>query len=157
MKTIEIDDEVYDFLLRNSVRIGESASEILRRLLRINDSGNKTKTNSEISEYLNSPSFQAQRKAINKFLGILSHVHKTDPKSFDKVLKLKGRNRKYFALSSKELADSGKSVFPQKIPGSGYWVITNNDTPKKRRMLEDVLRVLGYGKSAIEEAVNHLV
>ncbi|MBT3256239.1 MAG: hypothetical protein HN366_07265 [Deltaproteobacteria bacterium] len=42
---------------------------------------------------------------------------------------------------------------PNKAP---YWVVTNNDTPKKRCMLEDVLQILGYSKAAIEEAVSAL-
>jgi negative regulator of replication initiation len=35
MKTIEIEDDVYALLLQNAEKIGESASEILRRLLEI--------------------------------------------------------------------------------------------------------------------------
>ena len=156
MKTIDIEDQIYDFLLRNSVRIGETASEILWRLLNLDDSKNEIETNSEISEYLRSSSFKAHRKAIDKFMGILSNLHGTDPENFKKVLKLKGRNRKYFALSRDELENSGRSVQPRRIPDSNYWVITNNDTPKKRRMLEDVLHILGYGKSPIKDARNHL-
>ncbi len=153
MKTIEIDDDLYDYLLRNSVRIGEGATEILRRLLGVTDA---KKAPSELSEYLDSSSFRIKRKAIDKFLGILSHVYERNPEDFKKVLAITGRNRKYYALSNQELEDSGRSVFPKKIPGSRYWVVTNNDTQKKQRMLEDVLRVLGYSRSSIEEAVNSL-
>ncbi len=33
---------------------------------------------------------------------------------------------------------------PKLIEGTPYYVVTNNDTPKKQRMLEEVLRLLDY-------------
>ena len=45
MKTIEIEDDVYAHLLQNAEKIGESASEILRRLLEIPPPEEKTKNN----------------------------------------------------------------------------------------------------------------
>ena len=56
-------------------------------------------------------------------------------------------------LACMEIPDS---ITPKQIPKAPYWVVTNNDTPKKKRMLEDVLRILGYSKAAIEEAVSAL-
>jgi len=156
MKTIEVEDAVYDFLLKNTIRFGESASHVLRRLLNLSPMPSPVGP-SEISGYINSSSFRAKRKAIDKFIGILSQVYEQDPENFKKVLVLKGKKRKYFALSDKELEDSGKNVQPRQIPGSNYWVITNNDTPKKRQMLKDALSGLGYSKQAINEAVNSLV
>lgn len=173
MKTIEIENDVYEFLLQNTTRIGENASEILRRLLGIRGlrgvnrkSGKgavgdqfptQTRHNhTEISDCLNDSAFIAQPDVIGKFLLILSYLYKRNPEDFKKVLALSGRRRKYFAGSSQELEDSGSSVFPKQIPKTPYWVVTNNDTPKKRRMLEDVLRILGYSKDAIEEAVSAL-
>jgi negative regulator of replication initiation len=34
------------------------------------------------------------------------------------MLKISGKKRKYFALSSKELEEKGSSVSPKQIPGS---------------------------------------
>ena len=171
MKTIEIENDVYEFLLQHTTRIGESASEILRRLLGIrgqrggigsggaagSQSPTSVKSNqTEISDCLNDSAFMAQKDVIGKFLFILSYLYKRSPDDFKKVLALSGRRRKYFAGSRQELEDSGSSVFPKQIPKAPYWVVTNNDTPKKKRMLEDVLRILGYSKAAIEEAVSAL-
>jgi len=36
-------------------------------------------------------------------------------------------------------------------------VISNNDTPKKRRMLEEVLNILGYSKEDIKEATSYFM
>jgi len=156
MRTIEIEDDVYEHLRQNTSRIGEGASEILRRLLGISGEPPDEK-NSKISECLQDPRFQAQPDVVGKFLFILSYLYKLKPDEFSKVLAISGRKRKYFARSSKELENSGKSVFPKQIPGSPYWVVTNNDTPKKRRMLVDVLRLLEYNKAAMEEVTKALV
>ena len=45
MKSIEIEDDVYEFLLKNAVYIGESASEILRRLLNISEQQSENEKN----------------------------------------------------------------------------------------------------------------
>lgn len=162
MRTIEIEDDVYKHLLQNTTQIGESASQILRRLLGIPGQRSKTsvpleRSNTELSECLNATAFKAQPDVIGKFLYILSYVHKRDPEQFKKVLAISGRRRKYFALSSKELEESGSSVYPKQIPNSQFWVITNNDTPKKRRMVKDVLKLLGYSDDAVKQAVEALV
>lgn len=177
MKTIEIEDDVYAHLLRSTVRIGESASEILRRLLGLPEQGRKYSlkhslkmdrtrydiavdysfTKTELSDCLNSPEFLAQSSAVRKFLYILSYMHRSNPEKFSKVLAIEGRHRKYFGRSSEELNQSGNKVMPQRIPDSPYWVSTNNDTPKKRRMLADALKVLGYDSNAINQAMIALV
>lgn len=156
MRTIEIEDDVYDYMLRNAEQIGESATEILRRLLGIAAQGGKTTgkvvyDQTEISECLNDSAFQAMSNAVKKFLFILSYIHKKDPDKFKKVLELSGTQRKYFALSSKELEESGSSVYPKKIPNSPFWVVTNNDTTKKTQMLVHVLTLLGYSQKAVTQ------
>lgn len=177
MKTIEIEDDVYEHILHNTTRIGESASEILRRLLKISEPKSEpipskrrrkqvqarddalnliSSTQTELSEYLAHPSFRAQPNVIGKFLFILSYAYRRDSSGFKEVLTLSGRRRKYFGRTSQELDESRSSVHPKKIPGSPYWVVKNNDTPKKRRMLEDVLRLLGYSDAAVEQAIGAL-
>jgi negative modulator of initiation of replication len=159
MKTIEIEDDVYEHLLQNTIQIGETASQILKRLLGIPGhiteepiKGSKT----VLSECLNSPTFKAKRTMIDKFLYILSFVHKRDPEQFEKVLAISGWSRKYFALSSKELKESGRSVYPRQIPDSQFWVITNTDTRKKRRMMQEVLKLLGYSNEDVKQVVEAL-
>ena len=177
MKTIEIEDDIYEHLLRCTVHIGESASEILRRLLGLSEPSRKYSfkpilkmerarhdiavdysfAKTELSDCLNSPEFLAQSSVVRKFLYILSYVHRRNPEKFSKVLAIEGRHRKYFGRSIEELDQSGIKVMPQRIPDSPYWVATNNDTPKKRRMLADALKVLGYDNNAIDQAVKALV
>ncbi len=156
MRTIEIEEDIYNHLLHNTFYIGEGASEILRRLLGL--VGN-TKTSDETSmvSCIKEPRFQAQTNVLGRFLFILSWLHGRNPNDFSKVLNISGTRRKYFAKTKQELVISGKSVFPKQIPDTEYWVVTNNDTPKKGRMLSDVMRILGYVKRDIDYTISALV
>lgn len=174
MKSIEIEEDVYQHLLSNTSRLGESASEILRRLLNLTGKGEagigvnragkggglkKSAATSTGRQYtgalafIQEAGFQAQTDVVGRFLYILSWLHGQSPDDFSKILSISGKRRKYFARSGQELDASGSSVYPKQIPGTGYWVVTNNDTPKKGRILGDVMRLLGYSKPDIEEAL----
>ena len=51
MKKIEIDDELYQYIASNTQSIGESASQILRRLLKLDtDTPNLTVSDTEQKE-----------------------------------------------------------------------------------------------------------
>jgi negative modulator of initiation of replication len=165
MKTIEVNDQLYEYLLHNAVRIGETASEILERLLKIpklsaEDSAGIKPSQNELGKCLADPHFLSKTTSLDKWLHILSFVYQRDPEAFKQVLRarapLSGRTRKYFAQDSQELQESGKSVYPKKIPDSPYWVVTNNDTRKKRRILNGVLKLLSYSDSAITQALGAL-
>lgn len=169
MKTIEISEDVYSFLLRQVSFIGEDASSILRRLLEINpptvpSSGGRGANfptppvsaapgiaqtplqvpQGKVGVLLNDSRLRLERDVVQRFLHILGWLAREHPADFDGVTRISGRKRLYFSKSEASLKESGASVQPQKIPDTGYWVITNNDTPKKRRMLEDVLQMLHY-------------
>jgi negative modulator of initiation of replication len=146
MKTIQIEDDVHNFLLRNVTVLGEDASSILRRLLKLSQQ-NFTQPSSgagPVEQCLRHERFLRERDAVGKFLFILSWLYKHQKTEFPKILGIRGRSRAYFGESAAELDKTGNSVNPQAIPDSPYWVVTNNDTPKKRRILDDVMRVLGY-------------
>jgi negative modulator of initiation of replication len=158
MKTLQIEDDIYNHLLQNVSFIGEDASSILRRLLRIEADrhtgrGNRSKHQgpivngdgpSSVDDCIQHHRFQTEREAVGKFLFALSWLAQKHGDDFRKVLDIQGRKRRYFADSCEAIEESGSSVMPQEIPNTGYWVATNNDTPKKKRMLRDVLQVLGY-------------
>lgn len=178
MKTIEIDDDLYLHIARHTMEIGESASNILRRLLGISaspmsDAPNQqpaaslkaatvsasiakplTASNGhELSAALGHPEFQRMGAAVDRMLYLLAKAHDQKRSEFEKVLVIQGRERRYFAKSEKEIEDSGTSTQPRKIPGTDYWVMTNSPTPQKQDMLRDALGVLGYSPNAIRESV----
>jgi negative modulator of initiation of replication len=168
--TIQIDDDVLNYLKSKQQNL-EDASAILRRLLGIRPdtraeapfsrrrrskySGfrenfepahsvdeNGRAGESSVDECI--LSFRAQRDVVQKFLFALSWLAKKHKEDFKRVFELRGRKRMYFAESQETIEESGTKVMPQQIPDTNYWVVTNNDTPKKQRILYDVLHVLGY-------------
>lgn len=176
MQTIEVEDDIYGFLLRNTNKFGESASDVIRRLLGVTESGEqrpiatgksisalptrsepKTSSGFDAAEkFLNSPAFLVHGNAVGKFLTVLSWLHRQSPEKFEKVLLLNGRKRRYFAKTEKELEESGNSVMPKRIPDTPYWVFTNSPTQLKKQVLADVMRVLGYDSSTARLVIDTL-
>ncbi len=175
MKTIQIEDDLYQYIASQTQNIGESASEILRRLL-LGDAQavvpavetpaakpaqeevaeqqpketKKVKTTS-VFNLLNKEEVMTQKGAVGRFLFILAALHRAHPDCFDKVLSVKGRERDYFATSSEELEAHGSSIKPKQIPDSIYWVVTNNNTPRKKLIINEAAIALGYDGSEAEK------
>lgn len=156
MKTIEIDEDIYAYIASNTQEIGETASDILRRLLGFVSGGfseaKQVKASHELQEILENPKLRFQISAVDKFLFILSEASKQRPRDFEKVLTIQGRNRLYFAKSRNEIESSGNSTQPKQIPGTEYWVMTNSPTPQKVQMLRDALIAIGYSDEAARSA-----
>lgn len=162
MKTIEIDDELYQYIASQTQKIGESASEILRRLLL----GDDTKTAPAITEevvstpaspvstsifdLINKQDLPVESSVVGRFLFILSALARAHKKQFTKVLEIKGRNRLYFGRSAEELSEAGSSTNPKQIPNTEFWVITNSNTTRKKMMLTETAIKLGYSEQDAE-------
>lgn len=175
MKHIEIDEELYQFLASQTQFIGESASSILRRLLSLPNENNakpivapesiessfKTTNNnsvantapvsSDVFNYINKEELAIQRGVVGRFLLILSALHRVHNDDFSSVLNIRGRDRLYFARTEEELAQSGSSTKPRQIPESAYWVMTNSNSTRKKMMLTEVAKELGYDQTQIEK------
>lgn len=156
MRTIELDEDVYDYIAKQTLVIGESASDILRRVLHVPDKVGAEKQVDgkngahELSEALSHPVFVGRATAVRRALYILSEIYKQKPKEFEKVLSFGGRERRYFGKSRDEISSTGRSTQPKKIPGSPYYVLTNSPTPAKIELVcDDVMRTLDYSAEAI--------
>ena len=159
MKSINLEDDLYHFIIDRVASTGKSPSSVLRMELGLTESSDSPEpvegdaASQQLSDFLESPRFRMHRMAVKKYLAILSFVYQQKPETFERVPEsVTGRSRKYFAKSEQELIALGSSVNPQPIPESPYWAVTNNDTPKKRQVLEDVLKLLGYAQAVIEKA-----
>src|SRR5258708_7738055 len=106
MPVIDIDQGVYDHLLRNAQVIGESASSILRRLLDLPPECEpqhmprepRREIDQAMHTFLQSPDFQAAGTATRQYLAILGHAHEQQPEAFARLLSITfGRSRVYFA------------------------------------------------------------
>ncbi|MFD2095397.1 replication initiation negative regulator SeqA [Corallincola platygyrae] len=169
MKTIEVDEDLYQFIASKTERIGESASDILRRLIGFEQQNNNEaqteiveseptppipETNSEFE--FDSQAVAKQKGAVGRFVYILSLLHQYSPDKFAAVLNIKGRNRVYFATSKATLLAAGSSTAPRQIPDSPYWVITNTNTGKKREMLKRAMAVLELDESLVDQMLQTL-
>ncbi len=180
MKNIEIDEELYQYIASNTQYIGESASSILRRLIKLTTDNNvevtaaaepetveqeaevkaelvETQTpkeavdaNGSVFNYINKEELAMQRGAVGRFLLILAALYRVHGHRFSTVCQIRGRDRLYFAASEAELAASGSSTKPRQIPDSPFWVITNSNTTRKKMMLTEVSRALGYDEQDVE-------
>ena len=157
MTTIEIDQDIHDYLLQQVRNFGETASDVLRRELGLNGTSRPTTKatvqSHELAEILESSKIKHARGVVGKFLEILSAVYTKNKEEFDLVLAIQGRDRIYFAKSKKEIEDSGNSTQPRQIPGTPYWVMTNSPTTQKKEMLREVLEGLGYCPEAVRATV----
>ena len=124
MKTIEVDEDLYRYIASHTQHIGESASDILRRMLKFNagqsapaaaaplaagDAAQKTiqPVRAEnrpqdrvraVRELLLSDEYAEQKKAVNRFMMVLSTLYRLDPSAFaEATASLQGRTRVYFA------------------------------------------------------------
>ena len=157
MRSIEIDEDVYVHVARNTKQIGESASAILRRLLGLDKPGqdpieDASRTH-ELADAITSPKFAVQSAAVDKFLFFLGLAYLQKKSEFEKVLVIQGRDRRYFAKTREEIEKSGHSTQPRSVPGSPYWVMTNSPTNQKQRVLRHALQLLGYSQAAVDAAV----
>lgn len=161
MKTIEIDDELYQYIAGQTQKIGESASEILRRLLLGDDKASAViatepaaapvaAVSSNIFDLINKQDLPAESSVVGRFLFILSALARAHKKQFNKVLDIKGRNRLYFGRSAEELSEAGSSTNPKQIPNTEFWVITNSNTTRKKMMLTETALKLGYSEQDAE-------
>ena len=153
MRTIEIDDDLYTYIASQTKEIGETAADILRRLLSASRAPNGGAANGqhELAQVLENPCLKF-KSAVDKFLFILGEAYKKKPDTFKKILAIQGRGRKYFATNKSEIEASGNSTQPKQIPGTPYWVMTNSPTPQKATMLRQALEASGFSKQAAQAA-----
>ncbi|WP_213992796.1 replication initiation negative regulator SeqA [Sodalis sp. dw_96] len=163
MKTIELDEDLYRFIASHTQHIGESASDILRRMLKFTPSANEparsasdtpVKTDAPapardrvraMRELLLSDVYAEQRKAVDRFTLVLSTLYSLSPTDFaDAADVLRGRTRTYFAGDEHTLLQNGSHTKPKQVPGTPYWVITNTNTGRKRGMVEHIMLAMQF-------------
>ncbi|WP_108650275.1 replication initiation negative regulator SeqA [Dongshaea marina] len=174
MKTIEVDDELYFYIASQTRHIGESASDILRRLLQAQapvaatthagslapqgaESGEQAMAHlPSTGELLASIDTQSEETSIARFMRILSCLYQDQQQAFIRAADIRGRKRVYFSRSQEELLATGKTTKPRPIPQTPYWVITNTNTSRKRNILIQLMENMGYNKSLIQAVCDRI-
>ncbi|AUV25475.1 replication initiation negative regulator SeqA [Citrobacter sp. RHBSTW-00678] len=175
MKTIEVDDELYSYIASHTKHIGESASDILRRMLKFSAASQpvtpvvkevravqavveakpvnpvKDKVRA-MRELLLSDEYAEQKKAVNRFMLVLSTLYSLDQNAFAEATEsLHGRTRVYFAVDEQTLLNNGNQTKPKHVPGTPYWVITNTNTGRKCSMVEHIMQSMQFPAELIEK------
>ncbi|MEG0202978.1 MAG: replication initiation negative regulator SeqA [Citrobacter sp.] len=175
MKTIEVDDELYSYIASHTKHIGESASDILRRMLKFSAASQpvtpvvkevravqavveakpvnpvKDKVRA-MRELLLSDEYAEQKKAVNRFMLVLSTLYSLDQNAFAEATEsLHGRTRVYFAADEQTLLKNGNQTKPKHVPGTPYWVITNTNTGRKCSMVEHIMQSMQFPVELIEK------
>ena len=175
MKTIEVDDELYSYIASHTKHIGESASDILRRMLKFSAASQpvtpivkevravqpvveakpvnpvKDKVRA-MRELLLSDEYSEQKKAVNRFMLELSTLYSLDQNAFAEATEsLHGRTRVYFAADEQTLLKNGNQTKPKHVPGTPYWVITNTNTGRKCSMVEHIMQSMQFPAELIEK------
>ncbi|MRS13955.1 replication initiation negative regulator SeqA [Enterobacteriaceae bacterium RIT691] len=176
MKTIEVDDELYGYIASHTKHIGESASDILRRMLKFSAVSPATASVSKeapaaapvaapvkkatspkdnvraMRELLLSDEYAEQKKAVNRFMLVLTTLYTLDNKAFAEATEsLHGRTRVYFAADEATLLKNGNQTKPKQVPETPYWVITNTNTGRKCSMVEHIMQSMQFPAELIEK------
>ncbi|MBM0491797.1 replication initiation negative regulator SeqA [Aeromonas jandaei] len=166
MKTIELDDDLYFYIASQTRHIGESASDILRRLLEQPAQGaasaavavpapaappRAVAAPQGLQALLDSGELQQEEKSINRFMQVLSTLYRDDPVGFTQATEIKGRKRVYFSRDPEALRASGSTTKPKPVPETPFWVITNTNTSRKQNMVAQLMSSMGYGDEVIAQ------
>lgn len=163
MKTIEIDEELYQFIAGQTKHIGEDASSILRRLLNFNQP-EMTKADPILAkenhypifnDLLTSDTFTNEKSIISRFLLLLGALYNYNPALFSiAATSLHGSKRQYLAKDKQSLETSGKNTKPREIVGTPYWVISNTNTARKLHIIESIMSDMGISESMINQVIH---
>ncbi|PJG58068.1 replication initiation negative regulator SeqA [Aeromonas cavernicola] len=171
MKTIELDDDLYFYIASQTRHIGESASDILRRLLEqpahivapvtepspassvasptVADQPSAPLHGMGLQALLDSSALQQEETSINRFMVVLSTLYRDDPAGFTQAAEIKGRKRVYFSQDPEALHASGSTTKPKPVPETPFWVITNTNTGRKQNMVAQLMASMGYDEAVI--------
>lgn len=89
-----------------------------------------------------------QHTATGLLLQVLSVAITSKPVNARRLPELRGSQRIYFSEMPDEILASGRSTDPQKIPGTTFYVMTNENNDRKRKICLSALRLLGFPPDA---------
>lgn len=131
-------------IVRSALERYAPAPEIKREVNERPSLDNLGIAGNDLSEFLADPLLNSLPEAVDRFLGILGFLHQLDNEAFSKVREIRGRKRIYFSTSKHEIEASGRATMPRQIPGSSWFVVTNNSTEGKVELIMKVCRLLGH-------------
>lgn len=161
MRMIEVSEETFEALKARVQDFDETPDIVIQRLL----AATKGKPlpsfqpapgeNAALKKMVLSNEFQ-HLNGRGRYFQILQFLHGDKREEFRKLAGLKFGKRVQIAADRQTIEQSGKSTFPEPIPETGYWVLTNLSNRSKRDVVFAAMRLLGYDDVNIRLAVNSI-
>lgn len=91
------------------------------------------------------PSVGHSKKAVDRFLSILTFLYQEKKRAFEEIApSVRGTKRTYFGLSRSEVYSTGSANTPKAIPDSPWWVSVNSDGGRKYSIIYDLMTGMGF-------------
>jgi len=161
MPTIEVSESTFEALKARVQDFGETPDSVIRRLLAASAQGKSPlppasgSENTALKVLVTSSHFQ-RLNGRGRYFEILGFLHREKAADFPKLLALKFGKRVQIAADRETIERSGKSTFPEPIPDTPYWVLTNLSNRSKRDVIFAAMRLLGYDDVNTRLAVNSI-
>ena len=159
MKTIEVSDDTYAALEAQVKGFGDSAEKVIRRLLQKSDAYSNSRparaVTTALGSFVSSNEFKHQN-GKGRYLALLGFLHRAAPGKFDQLDGLRRGKRVQLSRDHLKIERSGKSTFPEQIPGTPFWALTNLSNRSKRDVVFSAFSKLGYSDDDIRVAVQSI-
>lgn len=160
MPTIEISQETLEALRHKVKDFGESPESVIRRLLAeaegrkdLPKSPDSSVRSSPLKRLVESQDFQ-HLNGRDRYFCILEFLYNAHKELFmERSCGLKFGKRIQIARTKEEIESSGKSTFPEQVPGTDVWALTNLSNRSKRDVIHAIMQRLGYSQNDIRVAI----
>lgn len=151
MKTIDIDDEVYQALEKRAIGFNLNPNEVIKRLLASQPKVEAQQDHSPTANGQISPIVELVQSseylrgvAKDRYFNILHFLYRADQSQFERLNGFRAGSRVQISKNKQEIENSGVSTQPQQLVGTPFWVSSNLSNGRKRAILEILLRDFRY-------------
>lgn len=159
MKNIEITDETYAALEAQVRGFGDSPEGVIRRLLQQASVyvkvGPPHAVGTVLGQFVSTTEFKHQN-GKGRYLELLRFLHEHNADKFAQLDGLRRGKRIQISRDPAHIERSGKSTFPERIPNTAYWALTNLSNRSKRDVIFSAFSNLGYEDDDIRVAVQSI-
>lgn len=159
MKTIEMSDETYAALEAQVRGFGDTPEKVILRLLQKSDAYSRSGPAHAVTSSLGAFVSRNEFKHLNgkgRYLSLLTFLYREAPEKFVQLDGLRRGRRIQISRAAAQIEGSGKSTFPEQIPDTPFWALTNLSNRSKRDVIFSAFSKLGYKDDDIRVAVQSI-
>jgi negative modulator of initiation of replication len=165
MKTIEIEETVFQALEKRVQGFGDTPNDVIKRLIAEvetavvngeNQSPPFEKQKSPIVDLVQSPQY-LRGDARQRYFNLLRFLYQSDQSQFnDHFNGFRLGSRIQISTSKEDIENSGTSTHPMPLDGTPYFVLSNLSNDRKRAILDLILRQYRYSNDVIETVLRSI-